>query len=142
MFSVVKKSRARKTYLVILVHLIHAPLALLFRDNLTRVLHNDLVWLKAAIAADTITAITSLVNLDTNAIPAALLGSFLKILEGTVHAETLAEAAVCVIALVEHDAVLAVLAAPVFRLADTPRCKVLEVRSLLPVCGSISNKSV
>lgn len=130
------------TDLIVLVNLVHAALAFLFRNDLNRVLHDDLIWLKAAIAANPVPPVARLDDFHAHAIPAALLGAFLKILEGAVLAMRLADIAVRLIALIEHDAILAVLAAAVFDLADTLRRKVLKMRRLLPIGSCVADKSV
>jgi hypothetical protein len=129
-------------YLVVLIHLIHPPLTLFLGDDLSSVFHDDLVGAEATIAPDAVAPIARFYDLNTNAEPATLLGSILKELEGAVGAMGEADIAVRLVALVQHDAVLALVATALLGLADALRLVVLEVRCLLPVGASTTNESV
>lgn len=107
------------SYLVILVNLPHTAFTLVCSDNLSRVLHNNLVRLEATVASHAITTIRSLDDLNTNSVLAALVSTSCKIRKGTVLAMSSASIAIGVITLIKHNAVLAALRATVFGSADT-----------------------
>lgn len=129
-------------YLVVLIHFIHPPLTLLLGDNLSGVFHDDLVGAEAAIAPDAVAPIARFYHLNTNAEPSTLLSPILEELEGAVGAMGEADIAVRLVALVEHDAVLALVSTALLGLADTLGLVVLEVRSLFPVGTSTTNEPV
>lgn len=130
------------TYFIVLVLLIHATLTLGLSDDLTRVLHDDLVGLETAVAPHAVSTIRGLENLNTNAESTTLLGTLSQILECAVLAVVLANIAVGVVALIQHDAVLAVLGATIVGLADALRLVILEVISLSPVGTGISDEAI
>ncbi len=123
------------------VDLIHSPVALFLCYNLTSIFHDDLVRLEAAVAADSVTAVRRLDNLDTDAILAALGSTSSQGRKGTVCAQVFAQVAVPLIALVEHDAVLAVVTTALVGRANAFG-DVVEVRSLAPVVFGVANESV
>lgn len=131
-----------ETHLVVLVLLIHSTFTLLIGNDLACVLHNDLVGFKAAVATHTISSVFGLEDLNTYAVTTSLLGSFCEHLESSVLAELFADVAVCLITLVQHDPILAVLCASVFRRTYTLGSKILKVRSLLPNCRGLADETV
>lgn len=131
-----------KTHLVVLVLLIHSTFTLLVGDDLARVLHNDLMRFKAAVATHTISSVFGLEDLNTYAVTTSFLGSFREHLESPVLAELLADVAVGIIALVQHNTILAVLCASVFRRTYTLGRKILEVRGLLPYRRGLADETV
>jgi hypothetical protein len=130
------------TNLIILVFLVHPAVTLFYRDDLARVLHDDLVGLKAAVAADAVASVSCLKDLNAHAVSTALLGPCLQRLEGAVVAELLPNVAVGLVTLVEHDAVLAIFTAPILRLAHALGGEVLKMWRLLPVGSSVAYKAV
>ena len=97
---------------------------------------------KAAVATHTIASVFGLEHLNTYAVTTALLGSFSEHLESPVLTELFANITVGLITLVQHDAILAILCASIFRSAYTLGSKILEVRSLLPNGRGLANKTV
>jgi hypothetical protein len=132
----------KKTYLIILVLFVHPALTFRFRDDLARVLHDNLVGFETAVAADAVAAVTRLDNLHTDTVPAALLGALLQVLKRAVLAMVLAEVAVCVIALVQHDAILTVLIAAVFGPANAPGREIPKMGRLFPIRSRIPDKTI
>lgn len=98
----------RNTHFIVLVYSPHSPLTLPLVDDLTCVLHNNLIWFKAAIAANAIASICSLYNLNSNIILAASLGAMFKLIETAVTAFW-AQSTIATVTFVEHITVLAVL---------------------------------
>lgn len=131
-----------KTHLVVLVLLIHSTFALLISDDLARVLHDDLVGFKAAVATHTVASVFRFEDLNAYAVTTSLLGSFCEHLESPVLAKLSADVAVGLITLVQHDPILAILCASVFRRTYTLGSKILEVRSLLPDRRGLANETV
>jgi hypothetical protein len=129
-------------YLIILVNLIHSSFAFLFRNNLTRVLHDDLVRPEAAVAADAVASVRRLDHLDSDAVLAASSPPSREVSKCSVRAEGPADIAVCVVAFVKHDSVLAALAASVFRVAHTLGLIIENVWHLLPDFLGSANESV
>ena len=66
------------SYLVILVYLIHTAVTFFFRDDLTSIFHDDLVWFEAAVGADAIATVRSLDDLNTYAELSTLLDALLQ----------------------------------------------------------------
>lgn len=66
-----------KTYIIVFVIFIHTSIALFLSDNLTGILNDDLVCLKATIATDTVTTIRSLNHFNPNSILATTSPTFL-----------------------------------------------------------------
>lgn len=64
------------TYFVLFVNFFHAPITLIFSDDLTGILHNDLVCIEASVTSYTITAILSLDDFDADSVFASKLASF------------------------------------------------------------------
>jgi hypothetical protein len=64
-------------YLIIFVVLIHASITLLFGDDFPRILYNNLMSLKAPIAAYTIASVSSLDDFYPDSIFSALAPTFL-----------------------------------------------------------------
>lgn len=107
-------------YLIVLVDLIHTSITLIFCDDLTSVLDNDLVSIKAAVGAHTVAAICGLDNLHTNPVFATLASSVFEILESSVGTLLTAKGTISLVTLVEHDSVLAVISTTTSYGADTP----------------------
>lgn len=128
-----QKKKNYHTHFVVLVLLVHPALALGFGNDLSCVLHDDLVGFESAIASYTVATVRGLDDLDTHTIGTTLLGAFLQVLERAVLAAVFADIAVGVVALIQHDAVLTILCASVVTLANTLRLVVLEVIRLAPV---------
>lgn len=120
----------------------HSSLALFLGDNLTSILHDDLVRAEAAVASHAVATIRRLDDFYTNAILATLGTSCLQIGKGSVVADFLAHVAVVLVAFVKHAAVLAVLAAGVVRLAYTLGLVISPMVTLSPVVFRVANKSV
>jgi hypothetical protein len=97
------------TYLIVLVDFIHTSITFIFCDDLSCVLYNDLVGLKAAVCAHSIATVCSLDDFDSYPILAALGASILKVLECTIRTVLAAKGAVSIITLIKHDPVLAVI---------------------------------
>ena len=130
------------THLIVFVLLVHAPFAFGLCDDLTSVLHDDLVGLKASIASHTVATINSLDNLNANAKSTAFLGSRSQLLESAIVTIFFANIAVGFIALIQHDAVLAVLSTTILRLANALGLIILEMISLSPVRPSVSDEAI
>jgi hypothetical protein len=130
------------TYLVILVDFVHSSFAFLLGDDLARILHDDLVRLEAAIAADAVAAVGRLDDLDSHAVLAAPGSPGCQVGKGSIRAARLADVAVCVVALVEHDSVLARLAAAVLWLAYTLGLIIEDVRHLFPDFLGLANEPI
>lgn len=105
-----KKKSEKDTYLVLLVRRPHTLLTFGLSDDFSRVFHNDLVWFKCAVTANTVSAIWRFDNLNTNIVLPSGLSSLLELVEATVTTIA-AQAAIAVVAFVEHVAVLAVFVA-------------------------------
>ena len=105
-------------YLIILVPVLHPIITLILRDNLTRILHNNLMWFEGPIAANAVTSICSLDDLDANIVFAPFLVAFLELLKAAVAATLGANIAISIVALVEHVAVQAAAIAAAFVCAD------------------------
>lgn len=129
-------------YLIILINFIHSSFAFLFGDDLACILHDDLVRLEAAIAADAIAAVRRLDNLDADAIFSAPVSPGCQIGKGAVRAFGLANVAICVVAFVEHDSVLARLGAAILWLAHTLGLIIENVWHLFPDFFGFANESV
>ena len=97
-----------KSYLIVLVVLIHTAIAFIFRNNLTSVLNDYLMRVEAAIATNSIPTIRSLDHFDTNSVLATSPAAFLEISKCTICAVSTTSAAISIITLVEHDSVLAI----------------------------------
>lgn len=80
------QNAAHHTHIVILVNCSHSSFALSLSDDLSRVFHDDLVRFESPIAADAITAVFCLDNLDTYIVFASSLGSLLEFFEAAVSA--------------------------------------------------------
>lgn len=91
----------------------HSFLTLCLSDNLTRVLHNDLVGLKGAVTPNTVPTIGRLDDFHADVVLASSLGPLLKLLE-TAVATLLTHPAITFITLVEHVTVLTFLVAARF----------------------------
>jgi hypothetical protein len=130
------------SHLVVFVNLVHAALTLNLSDNLTGILHDDLVGLEAAVAANAVTTIRSLDNLNTNSVLAAPRSTGCEISESTVGAMLLPDIAVVLVALVQHDSVLAAFATTVLRLANALGRVIVEVRRLAPVVLGVANEAI
>lgn len=131
-----------RAYLVVLVYLGHTALALLLRDDLSGVLHDDLMRLKAAVASHTVASISRLDHLHTDAVFASLGPSSRQIRKGAICAISLSGIAVRFVALVEHDAVLTALAAAIVGFADTFGLIVVDVRQLPPDALGSTDESI
>lgn len=129
------------TYIVVLVDFVHSSLTLLFRDNFSRVFHDNLVRLEAPVAADSVSTVRCLDHLNANTVFPALISPSCEICKGTVRTVLLSNAAVAVVAFVEHNSILAIVPAAVFGLADTLG-HVVIVGGLPPNILGVSNESV
>lgn len=96
------------THLVVLVVFIHATIALIFSDDFTSVLDDDLVRIKASIASYTITSIRSLDDFNADSVLSATFAALLQISKSAVLTMRAACPAVRVITLIEHDSVLTI----------------------------------
>ena len=132
----------RETHLIILIILIHTTVTLVFSDDLACILDDDLVGFKAAIASNTISSISSLDDFNADSVLSASFASLLESCKSPVGAVFAASAAVCIITLVEHASVLAVLIATTFRRADTLRTEAIKQAGLLPQSSSFAHKSI
>lgn len=130
-----------ETYLVVLVLGFHAIAAFLVCDNLTRVLHDDLVRRKATVGADAIATVCRLDDLNTNAVLSTARLSLLKIGKGAVRAVFAPNVAVLLVTLVEHNSVLTALATAIVGCANALGL-VQEMRCLLPVDDGIADETV
>jgi hypothetical protein len=128
------------TNLIVLVFVVHASLALFLRDDLTRVFHNDLIRVEVAIAANAIATVRGLDNLDANTVLAAFASTSHEIGKGAVVAKLLANIAIVVVAFVEHDSVLAILATAIVGSAHTLR--VVEHWEFAPIVLRITNETI
>ena len=100
----------KDTHLVLLVRRSHPFLAFRLSDDLSRVFHDDLIWVECAVTANTVSTIWRFDDLDTDVVLPSGLGSLLELVEATVT--TIAtQAAIAVVAFVEHIAVLAIFVA-------------------------------
>ena len=99
------------THLIVLIGSPHAPLALCLCDNLARILNDNLVRLKAPIAAHAIPTVLSLNDLDANVELAACFAALAETAEAAVPAEFFRKLAIRVVTFVEHEAVLAIFVA-------------------------------
>jgi hypothetical protein len=97
-----------KTYIIVLVIFVHAAITLIFSDDFTSVLDNDLVRIKASIASNTVTSINSLNDFNTDSVFSTTFSSLLKISKSAVLAMCATCSAISIITLVEHDSVLAI----------------------------------
>lgn len=104
------------TYLVLLVDLLHAALALGLRDDLSGILNNYLMRVKLSHRTHTIATIYGIQNLDAIVI-AITLGTLLELRERAIAAKFSAKATISVIAFVSHDAIVASLTTPIFGIA-------------------------
>lgn len=130
------------TYLVIFVDFIHSSFTFFFGNDLARILHDDLVRLEAAIAADAIAAVGRLDDLDTHAILATSSSTSGELRKRAVRAILLANVAVGLVAFIQHDPVLAALAAAVLWLAHTLGLIIEDMRHLFPDFLGFANESV
>lgn len=129
----------KDTHIIALVHGPHSLLTLPLGDNLSCVLHNNLIRLKSAITSDAIASIWSLNDLDSYIVLATGLGSVLELIE--VAVTTLwTQSTVAVVTLVEHIAVLTVLVATSFFKAHASRK--LQVLVRFPLTSSIAHKNI
>lgn len=129
-------------YLIVLVLLVHAAIAFLLRDNLTRILHDDLIRFKTAVRANTIASVLGLDDFHTNSEFAASLRPLLQSRKSAVLAQVRTNIAVGLITLIQHDAILAALTTAIFGRANALGLIIFEMRRLLPVSSSIANKSI
>lgn len=113
-------------YLIIFIVFIHSTITLLFCDYFTGIFDNDLMSSEAAIGPYTITAIRGLDYLNTNPILSPAFPALSQLGERTVVAEIPADGAVGVIALIQHNFVLAVVIATRFRAAYAFRRKAVK----------------
>ena len=95
-------------HLIVLIDSPHPPLALCLRDNLARILDDNLIRLKAPIATHPIATVLSLNDLDANVELAACFTALTETAKATVAAEFFGEFAIRIITFVEHEAVLAI----------------------------------
>jgi hypothetical protein len=131
-----------KTHIIVLVVLIHPAIALIFGDNFTGVLNNDLMSGERAIAANTVATIFCLNYFNSNSVFATTSTTFLQIREGTIRAAIATRSTVGIITLVKHDSVLAVLVTPAFRGAYTFRMETVKEREFLPHRSSITYETI
>ena len=117
----------------------HSFLTLGLGDDLTRVFHDDLVGLKCAVAAHTVSAIGRLDDLHADIVLASSLGPLFKLIETSIPTLR-THPAVAFIALVEHVTVLTFLVAAGFRRAHALRQ--LTVLVCTPYTGCIPHKDV
>lgn len=61
--------------LIIFVHRVHAVIALILGDDLTRIFNNNLVRLETPHGSYAVPSIRSFEHLDTNIVPISMLGS-------------------------------------------------------------------
>jgi hypothetical protein len=115
-----------KTYIIVLIVLIHAPVTFIFRNDFSSVLNDDLISIEASIASHSIATINRLDNLNTNSILAAPFTTLLKISKGTVGAILTACSTVGIVTLVEHDSVLAIFITSTFGSAHALRRKAVK----------------
>lgn len=105
-------------YLVILVLILHAIIALILRDDLSRIFDDNLVWLEGSIASHTISAIGCLDHFDSNVVFTPPFVPLLELFEATVIAAISADIAIGIITLVEHVTVKAIVVTSTFERAD------------------------
>lgn len=117
----------------------HSFLTLRLGDNLTRVLHNNLVGLKGAVAPNTVPTIRRLDDFHADVVLASSLGPLLELLETAVTA-LLTHSAITFITLVEHVAVLTLLVAARFWRAHA--LGQFTVLVCPPYTGRLSHKDV
>ena len=129
-----------KAYLVVLVPRVHPVLAFLLRDDLAGVLDDDLVGRKGPVAPDAVAAVGRLDHLDADVVFPARLAPFLQILEAAVRARLRADAAVVVVAFVEHQSVETVVVAAARGLADAGR--VFVEFGVFPDVGGLTDEYV
>jgi hypothetical protein len=102
-------------YLIVLVVLVHAPVTLLFCNDLTCVFDNDLVRFEAAVSAHPIAAVLGLDDFHANPILAPFASPLLEVSKRSIGTVGAARRAVPIITFVEHDSVLAGVVAAVLR---------------------------
>ena len=119
------RSTTPEIYLVFLVNLLHASLALRLRNDLSSVLDNDLMRLKSSHCTHTVATILGIQNLDAVVIAIALC-TLLQLCKRSVVTLLLGQWTVGAVALVGHDAVMTGFSAPVLHIA-------IALRSILLV---------
>jgi hypothetical protein len=124
--------------LILLVHLLHASLTFGLSNDLTSVLNYDLMGLKGSHCTNTVTTAFGLHDLDS-VIVSVSFSAPLQFCERAIPAFLWGESAVCAVALVCHDAIVAGFSAPVLRITVTLR-RILLVT--LPQGGCVTNKAV
>lgn len=127
------------THVVILVHSAHPPLTLRLCDDLSSILDNDLIRLECSIAADTITTVGSLDDLNADVILAARFRPLLELTEIAIPTFW-TQSAITAVALVKHVTVLAVLITASLFLAHASGQ--LELLVCSPLFGSVTNKDI
>jgi hypothetical protein len=137
--SVTSSEGSKSTYVIVLIHCSHPFLALKLCENLSGILHNNLIRLEGAVAANAVATVLGLDDLDSDVILASSLGPVLESLE--VSVPTLwTQPAVAVVTLVEHVAILAVLVTASILLTHASRKLELLVR--FPKTSGVTNKNI
>ena len=107
-------------YLVFLINRSHSFLTFRLRDDFPSVLHDDLVGFECAVAANTVSTVQCFDHLDPDVVLASGLGPLLDLIEASITTIG-SQAAITVIAFVEHVAVLTIIITARFRDAHTFR---------------------
>ena len=106
------KAFSRANHFVILVHLSHPVITFILRNDLTSILHDDLTWIKCPITADPMPTVNGLDDFNSNVVFSSGFVTLAKILKTTVGAIVGTDVAICVITLIEHEAVETVFVTP------------------------------
>lgn len=134
------RSRKRLTYLVVFVDFPHPIFTFVLSDDLSCVFDYDLIRRESAVASNTVAPIHSLDNLDADVILPPSLAPLPQAFEAAICAEICADAAIAIIAFIEHKPIKAVIPTPTPRGADTGR--VLLSLGFLPNIGSFTHKHI
>jgi hypothetical protein len=113
-----QKGSHTQTNLVGLVFFVHSALALGLGNDLAVVFHNDLAGFEAAVAPDAVAAVRRLEHLNADPVLVTPEPALRQVGKRAIGAVRPANVAVCVVALVQHAAVLAAVSAAILGIAN------------------------
>jgi len=108
-----------RTYLIILVDIVHPRIGLFLCDDLASVLDDDLIWFESAVASHPVPSVDCFDDLDPDIVFAAFLDSLSQGLEAAVATLLFSQSAITIITLVEHESVHAIAVTSTFGPAYT-----------------------
>ena len=108
-----------RTYLIILVDIVHPRIGLFLGDDLASVLDDDLIWFESAVASHSVASVECFDDLDPDIVFAAFLDSLSQGLEAAIATLLFSQSAIAIITLVEHESVHAIAITSIFGLAYT-----------------------